>query len=113
AKEDLAKRYICGFDHGVNIAINKVREALGDSPDKPRFIETLPRRGYRFIAPVDGPKTSRDGESPGQVASSPAGSARAGRITWRRVLLPVLLGFSLVVFFSLVRYRGGHGAENN
>src|SRR5215469_7876992 len=40
------------FDHGVNRAINKIREALGDSPENPRFIETLSKRGYRFIAPV-------------------------------------------------------------
>ena len=40
------------FEHGLNIAINKIREALGDSADNPRFVETLPRRGYRFIAPV-------------------------------------------------------------
>jgi TolB-like protein len=40
------------FDHGVNRTINKLREALGDSADNPRFIETLSRRGYRFIAPV-------------------------------------------------------------
>jgi TolB-like protein/DNA-binding winged helix-turn-helix (wHTH) protein len=37
------------FDHGINIAINKLREALGDSADSPRFVETLARRGYRFI----------------------------------------------------------------
>jgi TolB-like protein/DNA-binding winged helix-turn-helix (wHTH) protein/tetratricopeptide (TPR) repeat protein len=43
------------FDHGVNTAINRLREALGDSADNPRFIETLPRRGYRFIAPVESP----------------------------------------------------------
>src|SRR6516225_7386329 len=42
------------FDNSLNIAINKLREALGDSADNPRFIETLPRRGYRFIAPVTG-----------------------------------------------------------
>ncbi len=42
------------FDNGLNAAINKLREALGDSPDSPRFIETLPRRGYRFIAPIEG-----------------------------------------------------------
>jgi DNA-binding winged helix-turn-helix (wHTH) protein/Tol biopolymer transport system component len=42
------------FDRGLNKAINKIREALGDSADNPRFVETLPRRGYRFIAPVDG-----------------------------------------------------------
>jgi TolB-like protein len=40
------------FDHGLNKAINKLREALGDSADDPRFIETLARRGYRFLVPV-------------------------------------------------------------
>jgi DNA-binding winged helix-turn-helix (wHTH) protein len=40
------------FDHSLNTAINKVREALGDSASNPRFVETLARRGYRFIAPV-------------------------------------------------------------
>src|ERR1700722_9908340 len=42
------------FDNGLNTSINKLREALGDSADTPRFIETMPRRGYRFIAPVTG-----------------------------------------------------------
>jgi DNA-binding winged helix-turn-helix (wHTH) protein/tetratricopeptide (TPR) repeat protein len=41
------------FDNGLNTAINKVREVLGDLAQNPRFIETLPRRGYRFIAPVE------------------------------------------------------------
>jgi cholera toxin transcriptional activator len=40
------------FDHGLNTAINKLREVLGDSATNPRFVETLARRGYRFIAPV-------------------------------------------------------------
>jgi cholera toxin transcriptional activator len=40
------------FDHSLNTAINKLRETLGDSASSPRFIETLARRGYRFIAPV-------------------------------------------------------------
>jgi TolB-like protein/DNA-binding winged helix-turn-helix (wHTH) protein/Flp pilus assembly protein TadD len=40
------------FDHGLNKAINKIREALGDSADSPRFVETVPRRGYRFLADV-------------------------------------------------------------
>src|SRR5579864_4962776 len=42
------------FDQAVNVAIAKLRAALGDSADNPRFVETLPRRGYRFIAPVRG-----------------------------------------------------------
>jgi len=41
------------FDHSLNTAINKIREALGDSAVSPRFVETLARRGYRFIAPVE------------------------------------------------------------
>src|SRR5215469_11348243 len=41
------------FDQSLNRAVNKLREALGDGAGIPRFIETLPRRGYRFIAPVD------------------------------------------------------------
>lgn len=40
------------FDHSLGIAINKLREALGDSAENPRFVETLARRGYRFIAPI-------------------------------------------------------------
>ena len=42
------------FDHGLNSAVARLREALRDSADKPRFIETIAKRGYRFIAPLDG-----------------------------------------------------------
>jgi TolB-like protein/DNA-binding winged helix-turn-helix (wHTH) protein/Tfp pilus assembly protein PilF len=102
------------FDHGVNLAINKLRDALGDSAENPQFIETLPRRGYRFIAPVDAPKTSREGEPQDQVTSFPAGRAVSSSIKWPRGLLPALLALSLgVALFSLVRYWRGRGAENN
>ena len=46
------------FDHSLNTAINKLRETLGDSSSEPRFIETLPRRGYRFIATVERDQSS-------------------------------------------------------
>ena len=42
------------FEHGLNAVINRLRETLGDSADSPRFIQTVPRRGYRFIAPLEG-----------------------------------------------------------
>jgi TolB-like protein/DNA-binding winged helix-turn-helix (wHTH) protein/Tfp pilus assembly protein PilF len=119
SREELRKRLwandtFVDFDHGVNIAINKLRDALGDSPERPRFIETLPRRGYRFIAPVDAPKTSHDGELPTQVPSSRAGRVGPGLITWHRALLPALLGLSfIVVFFSFVRYGRGRSALSN
>src|SRR5581483_11018393 len=42
------------FEHNLNTAIKKIRDVLGDAAESPRFVETLPRRGYRFIAPVNG-----------------------------------------------------------
>jgi adenylate cyclase len=56
------------FDHGVYNAIKKLREALGDSADNPRYIETLSRRGYRFIAPVNGPASEPGGSAPAAAA---------------------------------------------
>jgi hypothetical protein len=43
---------VVDFDHGLNKAISKIREVLGDSVESPRFVETVPRRGYRFLANV-------------------------------------------------------------
>src|SRR5918993_215897 len=61
-REELRQRLwptgtVVDFEHGLNAVVNRLRETLGDSADRPRFIETVPRRGYRFIGPVDsGPK---------------------------------------------------------
>src|SRR5215475_14289214 len=55
-REELQKRLwpdsFVDFDHNLNTAINKIREALADSSENPRFVETLSRRGYRFICPI-------------------------------------------------------------
>src|SRR5262249_52467990 len=59
------------FEHGLNRAINKVREALGDSAENPRFIETLPKRGYRFLASISG---SQAGERVSPAGRKPASS---------------------------------------
>src|SRR5450755_2273992 len=58
AREDLQRRLWPGdtfvhFERGLNRAINKLREALGDDAESPHFIQTLPRRGYRFLASVE------------------------------------------------------------
>jgi DNA-binding winged helix-turn-helix (wHTH) protein len=58
------------FDNSLNTAINKLREALGDSADSPRFIETLPRRGYRFIGPVTGVDGTARGSASGVNAAA-------------------------------------------
>ncbi len=57
------------FDHSVNTAVNKIREALGDSASSPRFVETLARRGYRFIAPAESVAAVEDN---GTRAGAPA-----------------------------------------
>jgi cholera toxin transcriptional activator len=68
------------YEHGVNSAINRIREALGDTAASPRFVETLARRGYRFVAPVEkiadtkNPLPSNVEPAPG--ASSPAAEAQ-------------------------------------
>jgi TolB-like protein/DNA-binding winged helix-turn-helix (wHTH) protein/tetratricopeptide (TPR) repeat protein len=64
------------FDHSLGTAINKIREVLNDSAAEPRFVETLPRRGYRFIAPVV--SLDPDSESP-QLRAEPATVAGKSR----------------------------------
>jgi len=64
------------FDNSLNTAINKLREALGDFADNPRFIETLPRRGYRFIAPVTGGDRTARGASLGPGVAAPSSSRK-------------------------------------
>ena len=54
---------IVEFDHGINSVINRLRQALEDSAHDPRFIETLPRRGYRFLVPVEQPATAHEDRS--------------------------------------------------
>src|SRR4051812_45239173 len=68
---------VVNFDHSLGTAINKVREALGDSAETPRYIETLAKRGYRFVAPVqvlDRPDSPASAivVDPAAAASSPA-----------------------------------------
>src|SRR5262245_47770021 len=70
------------FDHSLNTAITKIREILGDSAEDPRFIETLARRGYRFIAPVQRAlgRTTNETHS-AAVEISPGGSTPGSRLS--------------------------------
>ncbi len=58
------------FEHSLNAAVKRLRSALNDSADTPRFIETVPRRGYRFIAPVEGASPASAPDSTNQDAPS-------------------------------------------
>jgi TolB-like protein/DNA-binding winged helix-turn-helix (wHTH) protein/Flp pilus assembly protein TadD len=66
------------FEHGLNKAINKLREALGDDREAPRYIETLPRRGYRFIAPTSGGPAAEPAEGEGAAAETGGEAPRRG-----------------------------------
>lgn len=79
------------FEHGLNAAVNKLRQVLGDSAEQPRYIETLPGRGYRFIAPLQSPGMLNVVEMH-PALSEPA----AGGIRWR-----AWVGGALLLFCAL------------
>jgi len=64
------------FDHGLNAAIRRLREALADSAENPRFVETVARRGYRFMAHVIDTASDANGSSAGRVHAATIGSKR-------------------------------------
>lgn len=108
-RQKLWPRAIVDFDHGLNKAISKIRDALGDSAENPRFVETVARRGYRFLADVREERESqppRLGQpvaivpgTPGDVNSGAAGGV--GRLPSRRSLaLWIACGAALVLLLS-------------
>jgi len=83
------------FDHSLNSSVKKLRLALGDDSDNPRFIETLHRHGYRFIAPVEGPSAPVERPEQGtSVAETPL--ATPAKRSYRRII-----GVSLAALASL------------
>jgi TolB-like protein/DNA-binding winged helix-turn-helix (wHTH) protein/Tfp pilus assembly protein PilF len=111
-REKIWGQTVVDFDHGLNKAINKIREALGDSAENPRFVETVARRGYRFLADVTPIATAPD-RAPRPEAERlvpPADSdrveltdvgVRPKRSYRRRAWTGVGLGLALMVAASL------------
>jgi eukaryotic-like serine/threonine-protein kinase len=84
------------FDNSLGVAIRKVRDALGDDADVPHYVETIPRRGYRFIAPVltDGPTMPAPPvEAPGPLPAQKTEGMSRGKM----IPIAVALGVSLVL----------------
>lgn len=84
------------FDQGMNAAVRRLREALSDSADTPRFIETLPRRGYRFIAPVERDNRAFTTPPDPATAIAPPGARAAGRFSWTRAVAAMGVASALI-----------------
>ncbi len=87
------------FEQGLNVAVRQIRAALCDDAETPRYIETLPRRGYRFIAEVDG--------QPAAVASAPLAPPEALRPSSFRRPLALAVSLALVVVAAVLVWRMG------
>jgi DNA-binding winged helix-turn-helix (wHTH) protein/tetratricopeptide (TPR) repeat protein len=124
AREQLRERLwpedtFVDFDHSLNTAVKKLRQALNDEADKPRFIETLPKRGYRYVGPAveSGPPAgSSPGKEPGAIAKESAGKPRAtstriadaapsASVRWKFTVSALVLVIALAVgaYFALDR----------
>src|ERR1700675_5788 len=104
------------FDHSLGTAINKIRAALHDSVEKPRFVETLPKRGYRFIAellpsPISSPASSSNPQDavaeaePSPSLQFPAVVATQKSISQLRSRVVLLWSAILLVLLALAAYR--------
>ena len=88
-REELRQRLWPGgtfvdFEHGLNAAVKRLRDALGDSADAPQFIETVPRRGYRFVAPVEDIGVAAAPEAAAPPAASEPGPPASAVTSTRR-----------------------------
>jgi TolB-like protein/DNA-binding winged helix-turn-helix (wHTH) protein/lipopolysaccharide biosynthesis regulator YciM len=122
------------FDHGLNNAVMRLREVLGDASENPRFVETIPRRGYRFIAPVAGsalpePTTTRSEVESGLVpveaasptaeraaleATSQAASIRRRPATIRlAILITAILALASLLGAGLFHYTRAGTLKSN
>ena len=126
-REELRQRLWAGhvyvdFDHGLNNVLARLRDVLGDSADKPRFIETLPKVGYRFIHPVE--NDFETGATPGPAATateSPAAAtdpeSRAEAVpgaphtSWRQQVTARAL--ALILLLAALAAAGGLWATRN
>lgn len=75
------------FDQAVNFAIKQIRDALGDSADRPTYLETVPRQGYRFVAPITGaePPRATPAADPGAGTGTGTTTVRLQKAMWANI----------------------------
>src|ERR1700722_6150704 len=91
------------FEHSLAAAVNKIREALGDSAENPKYIETLPKRGYRFIGKIksEAPVVMPSPESKEFVELAPVSTAKAKRTHWGWVVALATFAAAIVVAITV------------
>lgn len=94
------------FDHSLNTAINKIREVLGDSASSPRFVETLARRGYRFIGDVRWSNHAVSPESPSRVHEKSTELPAAHRGVTRFLFALIQVMYLTFYIVALFRWQG-------
>jgi Tol biopolymer transport system component/DNA-binding winged helix-turn-helix (wHTH) protein len=98
------------FEHGLNVAVRRLRDALGDSADAPRYIETLPRRGYRFIESVVATPPGTAAGTVAAIVDAPATPERAGPVPGgrrrERIAWTVVAVLTVVVIALVTRLAG-------
>ena len=107
------------FEHGINFSINQIRAALGDSASKPRYVETLPRRGYRFVGKLEQEPVPKPSEPPALEQTvhpalvSPAFVHPRKSHSRRALILPFALLLTLSGFVSLQYWRARRTPATN
>ena len=120
AREELKRRIwpeesFGDFDHAVNVAVAKLRAALCDSADTPRFVETLPRRGYRFIFPVGSSTSAKSQDTTTTAAAHPRPATASVKHRWTTAATAFLVAGGMAVaahWFSLHSKRPLSGKDS-
>lgn len=106
------------FDHGLSAAVNRLREALGDSADEPKFVETLPRRGYRFIGEITAtfPAPQVSDISPSRSAPATPGAVEAETkaptaLSRRRWIVPLAAAALTALVIGLGFWKWPHRSQ--
>lgn len=117
-QDEVWSNTVVEFDQAINNVIRQVRDALGDDASDPRFIETVPRRGYRFIAPVEpvragvGRTARRDGEAAPEDAAPVGAAATSGRMhAWSPARFGILTAIALGIAVAVWAGRDSGPAE--
>ena len=122
SREDLRRQLwpadtFVDFDDGLNTAVKKLRDTLGDSSERPRYIETIPRRGYRFIGTIEGEAARAETSGTGHAANAQFDGveheANGTRTTWLWAsAVAIVLAATLISAWMLFRVRSAAIGNN-